>query len=405
MSDDAERSSWVERLLPIRDVARREEALRAAGVPEPEARAILDEVHFRRKGREKFPRAARMRFTRDGLAQASSKVVAEHRTWSIRQRLGGVGRVLDACAGLGGDTIALATRWPVVAVERDAETVALLRHNLEVYGLADRVEIVEGDLAGLLQDEASSGRFDGVDCVFFDPARRTDGRRRAGFYDPPLSTLLALRRLCPNVCAKLGPLVDVDRDTPEDCDVEVVSHEGAVKEVVLWFGGLRRSPDAGRHVCATKLPERVTWERVHDAPAPPVVESPGSFLYEPDPAFVKAHLVREIAGRHGLSQLDDRIAYLTGDDRVDDPVLSRFRVHACLELESPRVSAKLGELGIGRVDFKSRGVATDLRTIHREIRGSGKRKGVVFLTRIRRERRAIICTYDRPRPAGRRRRH
>ncbi|MAE94971.1 MAG: hypothetical protein CL910_09955 [Deltaproteobacteria bacterium] len=382
----------LQRISRIRDVSKRRAALEKAGLAEAEIEALLEQAHYLVKGKEKFPRASRMRFSREGLAQASSKWTAEYRTWKIRQRLGQVERVLDACSGIGGDAIALATRWKVLAVERDHETAGLLRHNLAAHGVEGRVEIVEGDLLALLDDPAFVAQASRVDCVFFDPSRRGDGARRidAADYEPPISLIDRLRELSGNLCVKVSPMLDLDQ-LPDACDLEVVSHKGAVKETLLWFGALRESPDA---VCvqATKLPERVTWTRSATPPTPPLTP-PGRHLYEPDGAFAKAGLTGDLAAHFGLSALDRGVAFLTSDELVESPLFKRYRVCETLPLSYKLIGERLCALGIGRPDFKARGVAIDLRTVHKKIKSRGRGKGLVVFTRVAGEARALLCRY------------
>ncbi|MFT4251195.1 MAG: methyltransferase [Caulobacter sp.] len=59
-------------------------------------------------------------------------------------------RVIEAGCGVGGALLAAATRRPgarFVGLERDAAAAALARENADLNRLADRVEIVEGDVA------------------------------------------------------------------------------------------------------------------------------------------------------------------------------------------------------------------------------------------------------------------
>ena len=381
----------LERLAGIRDVKKRRAWLEEQGLAPDAVERELEAAHFLAKGKLKFPRAAAMRFSREGLAQASSKWVAEHRTWRMRQLLGGLESVLEVGSGIGGDTIALATRWRVLATEIDPQMAEILRHNLGVYGLLDRVDLVEGDIRGLIQNPDFRRHAGAVDAVFFDPARRSDGRRapHTEAYEPPLSFAETLLDLCPNLCVKIGPTVELDA-LDYDCDIEVVSYKGEVRDTVLWFGGFKGDP-AKRRRLATKLPEGVTCER--EAGEPPPVGPPAAFLYEPDPAFIKAGLIDGLARRFGLSLLDRRLAYLTGADRVDDPVLNAYRIHRVLGTDHNAISACLAELGIGQVDFKARGVGVDLKNVHRTVRGRGKKNGLVVFTRAEGRRVALVCGY------------
>jgi SAM-dependent methyltransferase len=72
-------------------------------------------------------------------------------------------RVLDAGCGVGGNAIGFARAGlRVVAVEQDAGRVALLRHNVAVYGVASRVTVVHGDAVEALAQVRA-------DLAFVDP--------------------------------------------------------------------------------------------------------------------------------------------------------------------------------------------------------------------------------------------
>lgn len=73
-------------------------------------------------------------------------------------------RVLDAGCGAGGVLLAAAVRRPgarFTGVERDSAALELARENIALNGLADRVEVVEGDVAV---------RFSGLGLEPFDAA-------------------------------------------------------------------------------------------------------------------------------------------------------------------------------------------------------------------------------------------
>jgi hypothetical protein len=386
----------IEYVAGIRDVKKRRAWLEKQGLPSDQVEEALEAVHFLVKGRLKFPRAAAMRFSREGLAQASSKWVAEHRTWRMRERLGSLTKVLEVGSGIGGDTIALATRWQVVATERNTATAKILRHNLGVYGLMDQVDLIEDDIQNLLGDADFRQRIEGIDAVFFDPSRRPGGRRtpHTEAYEPPLSFAKRLLGLSPNLCVKIGPTVELAA-LDYDCDIEVISYKGEVRDTVLWFGGFKADP-AGRRRLATKLPERLTWERPElreEKAAVAVAAAPAAFLYEPDPVFIKAGMVDDLARRYDLNLLESRLAYLTGERHVKDPALKCYCIHQTLKLDFGAVSECLQRLDIGKVDFKARGVNIDLSQVHQDVRGRGKKSGLVVFTRSAGQQVALVCGY------------
>ncbi|MES0325688.1 MAG: hypothetical protein ABUK18_07390 [Candidatus Bathyarchaeia archaeon] len=375
----------------IRDIIKRRMYLKAQNVNEEDIDGILDDVHYRTRGRDKFPRASKMRFTRDGLAMATGKAVAEYRTWKIRKQLGSVRKALDACAGIGGDTIAMALRWPVVSVEIDPEMIEILMHNIEVYDAQNKVEVVQGDITKLVNDEDFKSRLGELDVIFFDPSRRGDGGRtvKTEEYIPRLSFIDELLKMCPNLCVKISPGTDLDR-IKYDCDIEVISNRGEVKEVVLWFGKLKLDQEK-KAVLATKLPEKMTMERVN---TPKIkVTQVSDYLYEPDPAYIKARLIDTLAQYYDLTQIHPKIAYLTGEEKLRTPVLKTYEVMRVTSIEPAEINAALGELGIGRIDFKARGVSVDMKGIHKRIIGKGRRRGKVVFTVVGKKDRAVICRY------------
>src|ERR1019366_2452459 len=66
--------------------------------------AAIAQHELRLQARAKFSRAMQMFFTRPGLEQSSSEVVARHRA----ARYASFERVADLCCGIGGDLLALA---------------------------------------------------------------------------------------------------------------------------------------------------------------------------------------------------------------------------------------------------------------------------------------------------------
>ena len=380
-------------LSQIRDVKKRRIFLEKKGFGKPEIEKLLEVVHLRIKGKKKFPRAHQMKFNRDGLAQASSKHVAEYRTWKMRQKLGEVQKSLDVGGGIGGDTIAMALRWKVLSVERNPITMEMLKHNVQVYNANKNVDFILGDILKLLDDSEFQKKLEDINCIFFDPSRRAKGKRTVKIeeYEPHLSLVEKLKHFSQNICVKIAPEVDLSR-IKYDCDIEVISYKGEVKEVVLWFGKFKTSSDK-KVILATKLPEKITWIQKSKRYNVPVSE-PKDFIYEPDPAFIKAHLISDIAEMYDLSQLHEKIAYLTSDSFIDIPILKCYHVLTYETLDYRSINKTLSSLNIGNVDLKARGISVDLKSIQKSIHGKGKKKGLLILTKVLNKPSAIICEYS-----------
>ena len=263
-----------------------------------EAGVLLDQARLRHKAQRKFEHADRLYFTDDALQQATGPACAAYRAQAFR----GYARVADLGCGIGGDTWALAQVVPqVVAVELDPVRARLVVANVAAMGLGDRVHVVHGDWTRMTLD---------VEAAFVDPARRTEqGRRVFGLAEmvPPIAAVQALVERVPNVAVKVAPGLD-HAEVPPEVGVIFISEQGNMKEAMLGFGALR--PGAPRQ--AVLLPGPHIMQAGLDAPEVPVRE-PGMYLYEPDPAILRASLVTNLAAEIGAAQLDATIAYLTSE--------------------------------------------------------------------------------------------
>jgi SAM-dependent methyltransferase len=332
----------------------------------------LAQHELRIQAHEKFGRAGQMFFTRSGLEQASSEVVARHRA----RRYARAGQVADLCCGIGGDLIALAGHGPVLAVDIDPLHLRMARANAGVYGVAGSVRAVRADV----RDVGLSG----VDAVFIDPARRSGGRRmRAGESEPPLPWCVALAGQVGAVGIKAAPGLSHD-EVPAGWELEFIAVRRDLKEAVAWSPAMATS--ARR---ATILPGGHTLAA---APGPPVpVRAPGEFLCDPNPAVTRAGLVEELARELGAWKIDDRIAFLSADAPLRTPFGRGLRVIDSSPWNQKQLPAKLRDLDIGAADIRRRGLAGDVDQLLRRLRLTGSRRATVIMTRAKDRPWGLIC--------------
>ncbi|WP_424529092.1 class I SAM-dependent methyltransferase [Sphaerisporangium viridialbum] len=343
--------------------------------------AALTQARLRARGAVKFgPDASRMYFTPDGLEQATRAEVAAHRA----RRLPLGTRVADACCGIGGDLIEMARAGcEVDAVDLDPLTVEVARANAVALGLGDRVTVRTADAAEV-EPEA-------YDVLFADPARRSTGRRVFDpmAYSPPWPAVLGLVARARAACLKVAPGIPYEL-IPPGAEAEWVSYRGEVKEAVLWTGALAQpsAGDLGRR--ATMLPSGETLTpdlSLGQAEQGPVAR----YLYEPDGAAIRSHLVAEVAALVNGHLLDPQIAYITGDTAAVTPWASRYEVLETMPFSLKRLRTALRERHIGAVTLKKRGSAVDLERLRKDLRLSGDKSCVVALTRIGERPFALIC--------------
>ena len=330
-------------------------------------------VELRARGAAKFSRASEMYFTRAGLEQATSEVVALHRA----VRFSPFCRVADLCVGLGGDLIGLAPGRDVLAVDLDPLHVRLAELNAGVYGLPVPETRVE---------DVRNTNLAGIEAAFLDPARRSAGAREFDPErgDPPLSWGLALAGRVGSVAIKCAPGLGLDA-APSEWEVEFVSLNGDLKEATLWSPAL-----AAVTRRATLLP---SGHELLPVPGPPiVVRPPGRYLLDPDPAVTRSGLVEDLARLLDAWKIDERVAFLSSDA----PLITPFGRCLVVEDSAPwglkALRATLRRLNVGSVDVRKRGSAVDVDDLRRRLRLTGGGRATVALTRSQGRPWALVCT-------------
>jgi hypothetical protein len=103
-------------------------------------------------------------------------------------------------------------------------------------------------------------------------------------------------------------------------------------------------------------------------------DEPKEYLFEADPAAIRAHALGSLHSRFGILALGDSNGYLTGPRPVASPWLRSYRVlhHGKADLKATR--RKLDELGGSTPVLKQRGAGQDLDALRKLLRGDGKRE-------------------------------
>jgi hypothetical protein len=137
----------------------------------------------------------------------------------------------------------------------------------------------------------------------------------------------------------------------------------------------------------------LTGTGAQEAPVGPVRR----FLYDPDPAVVRAHLVAELAADLDATLADPSIAYLYGDQARPTPFARCLEITDVLPFSLKRLRALLRERRVGRVEIRKRGSALEPEKLRRDLRLSGDEAAGLALTRVAGAPMVLVC---RPVPAG-----
>lgn len=352
-------------------------------------RAALQLAGLRTRAREKFSRASELWCDRQSLEQSTNEAVAQYKAERFAECIAADDPglpVVDVCAGIGGDALSLARELPVLAVERDPLIATLLTWNAELYGVAERVQTRVVDAREL----DLAGRW-----LHLDPDRRpgTGGRVwRIEDYEPELDQLRAWMAAARGGALKLSPACNFAGKFHDlSVETELISLRGECKEATIWFGDLVDEP-LWR---ATVLPEGAT---IAGYPSSALAEQSAlrGYLYDPDPAVVRAGLVDLLAETEGLARLDREEEYLTSEELFDTPFAQAFAVVAELPNNDREIRAQVKAQHWHEIEIKCRHVPVKAAQVRQKLTLDGTGSGTLFIAKIQGRTRAILARRVAP---------
>jgi SAM-dependent methyltransferase len=338
-----------------------------------EARAAMEMAQLRRKAVEKFgDDAARMFFTREALEQASDPLVRKYRS-----QFAAGSPVVDACCGIGADSLAMARAGgEVLGLDNDPIRVRIADYNVAALGLKAQFRVAD------VRDGLPESNL-----AFFDPARRDANGKRiydVERYQPPLS--LIREWSVPRIVAKLSPGVELEQLAAYGGSVEFISASGDLKEAVLWLGFEFPARKA------TLLTPQQTYHWVSDdSPVNVPLSPPLAWLIEPDASLLRAGLVAEVALALGAFQLDKSIAYLTADQQPESPWVRAWKILDWMPFNLKRLRGYLRERNVGQVTVKKRGAPITPDELIAGLKLKGRESRTLVLTRWQGQAIVMIC--------------
>jgi hypothetical protein len=340
---------------------------------------VIAQAELRRRAGIKFKHAHRMFFTRQLLEQATDDQIAGYKA----QRWPVDGCLADLCCGIGGDLMALAERGRVVGIDRDPVAVVLSTANCRSAGLTTDVRLADAcevDVAKFVAWHA-------------DPDRRVEGKRRTRVecHEPDLDALERLLAKNHQAALKLAPAAGLPERWLEAAELEWIGNRGECRQQMVWFRDLARDP--GRR-SATVFAAGATEPRtIHGAARQetPTAEALGRYVFEPHAAVLAADLTGVLAGQHALQCVSPGIAYLTGDQTLNDPALSCFEVMEVLPLDPKHLREAIRVRAIGSLEVKKRGVRIDPEEVRKQIHPRGDNQATLIITLLKKKVVAILA--------------
>ena len=357
-------------------------ALQFHGRSELPIRAMAEQLACRQRAVKKLPALSQHNqlYTPLALEQSSGELTAAYKASLMSGK-----RALDLTGGLGVDTMFLARMFQeVVYCERDSLLCAVAGHNLKVAGVAN-VEVKNGDSMSMLAEYPDNS----FDWIFVDPARREQGQRsialEAASPDVVASHDLLLRH-AQRVCIKASPALEINglkKLLPALHTIVVVSVDRECKEILLMLE--RAYPSDGpvhvKAVCLNADSSEIT-EVVGGGETPRVVAAAvKEYLYEPDPAIIKARLSAVLARDSGLQFVNKSVDYLTADRKTESFPGRSFRVVECVPYKPKSFRAFLERHAIAGASIQRRDFPLSAEELRKKYRILESERAFLFFTR------------------------
>src|SRR3989338_686858 len=275
-----------------------------------------------KKALEKHAQAGELYHSAEDIRWATPEIVAAYRAKRLQCKT-----IVDVGCGIGFQTFAFAKQCShVFAIEIDIEKIEKARKNAAVLGLKN-ITFIAGDA---LSPQVIRQLKD-VDIVFCDPARLPqETERTTATIQPDISELLRLyRKLTDKIAIEFPPQI---KEIPFDCEREYLSWQGKLNLLTLYFGKLKK---VERSALTLPAEEKIVPQMgavLREASAPQ------QYLFDVDPAVVKAELLAELSAKTGAALLQrGKNIVFTASALVNDA----FFVHAYKVLETVSFEQKL----------------------------------------------------------------
>ena len=338
-------------------------------------------------------------------------------------------KVHDLCCGMGGDSFYLPAGLKVTGVDLDENRLAMYRHNLQAFGKA--AETICADVRSI--ECASNGMR--ADYFTIDPARRAiegENQRDLRNLTPTLEEVVEISRHYRGGMAKLPPSYP-PAEIPDRTEILFLGGHSDCRECLVLFGELAKHPDTVRAVIIDKNGETVAeWTRRRDRSLEtldddlqekldrndslegkdrtyrtatsrsdlPLGEI-GKYIAEPAPVLIRSHLFNAAALAHDPNAhlISEGIAYVSSDKMLPAPAFTSYEILAHAEIATGAVRSMLKEHDIGKITLKLRGVKLDPDAETKRLKPKGKNSAILFYTRFRGEKIAILTRRCPPEPA------
>ncbi len=320
------------------------------------------------------------------IEQCSSEAAAKYKAGLLDGQT-----FADLTGGLGIDTFYISQRFRQTDyVEMQTELCDLARHNFAI--LKADVKVLNETAEDYLK------RCEPKDCIFIDPARRDEhGRKTVSICDctPDVASLQdLLRQKAKRVLIKLSPMLDISKALEELCHVKEVHVVAVANECKELDFIMERDYQGEVHfvcvnlmtnqqeLCFTMAEERSSTTRL--------AEGVMKYLYEPNPALMKAGCFKLLTARFDVYKLHKNSNLYTSEQLIPDFPGRVFEVQDWAPYHKKVKSTLLAD--VEKASVAVRNFPLSVAELRKNLKIADGDENYVFATTLKGEEKIIILT-------------
>lgn len=381
----------------------------------PWQKSMLDaQTALRARSAKRFPDPERWLWTERSLAQASDWWSA-----SIKAALFPADvNVVDACCGAGVDSVALAPKRQVTALDCDELLLPIVAANLALHGLAGTCQ----------QSNFSDANYTKEQWLHVDPDRRPSSlplsapepRMRQSKtivgeqFSPPLDEVLEVSQRVEGAVVKLAATTEMtefcEDHVSENATRVWVGNMGECRQQWVALGAARErcsecfTCDAKARIAVLGEPWGIeafdfakhvqsfaAEKPTHDPIVRTATVREGDYLFDLHSVLHAAELQTAWAARHNLSALTDSGGYYVGGEPIDSAWAQTFEVLDVVAWDDRKVRKTLRNMGAGIVEVKNRLLRLDANAYQRRYSAPDGEPITLLVTKIGDRVRAIVA--------------
>jgi len=367
----------------------------------------------RNRAAKKFSDPEKWLWTAKLLEQSSDEKVARMTAAAFPNDA----RVIDLCCGAGADSVALARRGPVTAIDRCEVACALTRANLAMHfpmnflgSLSDSPSVALGSKLDRSEYEVICSNAESIeiqteDWIHVDPDRRSNSGRTtlATFFHPGLDFLLDLMDRSTGGSIKLAPATKCEYENAgADSNSTIKVDQAKIgRQFIAWGGSVRQQRwwwkvetypagtttvsildrnDEWLHWTVTNedVSQCDQWSNIVDE-----VDEIQGYIGDTDGCVRTAGLQGLLASNINALIIGNPFGYIVKRDKPEtsSPLVHWFEIQATMPLDRKRLRTYLRERNVGVLEIKVRNIEVDPEMLRKEMKLKGSESATVLITR------------------------